>query len=238
MRNYEPEPKSMQTEPPEDFLFVEEAEYKHEYETGIKNGFYWLTSNRYMLDDAFKLIPIPSAGFRLLGPGAELDNRDRTFVLTKVRKQWPATFMFGRLLALDCSISKSLLTPVLNDLHVVFSEEIHDCKNSPKLWSIIERLNPKHYFCTRFLGLCLATRDVDSYKRVLSSTTFRDIEASTHNRLREQKHEFWNAVGPECGPELCIVQDCSRFRIRNAVRCIRHQYQWGTSRSGSERTIR
>lgn len=55
------------------------------------------------------------------------------------------------------------------------------------------------------------------------------------NSVLERRDNFFKEQAPECGPENCIESNCESLRIRNALRCIKHQFAWGFRRRWVER---
>ena len=43
-------------------------------------------------------------------------------------------------------------------------------------------------------------------------------------RRDKARKNFRRELGPECGPEKCAQEDCSRLRIKLAIRCLEHQF--------------
>lgn len=69
-------------------------------------------------------------------------------------------------------------------------------------------------------------RGHDLRQQLLDSISRHGIEAITENKLPAARAQKWQALGPECGPEVCVEEACKRLRIKLAVRCFMHQIWW------------
>jgi hypothetical protein len=70
----------------------------------------------------------------------------------------------------------------------------------------------------------ITTKRRADLKRLVEDDRFQHAAENHKVHLREQREEFWLAVGPEVGPELCVEPQCHHLRIEVAVRCIEHQF--------------
>lgn len=212
-------------EPPEDFLFVDENEYKHIVDTGLRGGYFWMTSNRLRMLDVFRSIEAPDSGFRLLSSGAHSNDSNKTWVLSAIRHRWPNNIYNGAIFVLAPTAIKSSLTSYLADLTKFFLPEGLDCHDE-MIWSLILDLKPILYLESKYCGITLITGDIKWFKRMTNKSFIHAVEAKERTRIRNAKYDFWTQIGPECGPEHCAISGCNRLRVRLAIHCIKHQYEW------------
>jgi len=217
-------------DPPEDFLQIEENNYRHIFDSGIKDGIPWLTSNRLAIESALELIAPPKPGLRILAKGRELGLPSKAFELSDVVvERWPDINFCANFFVLPSDFKARQLLLVNQELTDFFySVEARPAYSEDELlWYLMAALKPLFHFATQFQGLSMATADSNVITKVLNSDRFLSAESEEFERLREQRIYFWQTVGPECGPEQCIETDCKRLRVKVALRCITHQYQWG-----------
>lgn len=211
--------------------------------TGCSGNFFWLRSSELGVLDVLQVIDLPEKPFRVVvtywdwGGGAafaygdisgwsrlgEYAISDTSTVLPKLQ--------FG------ADNAQMLLDEVMSEHEVLqnlleFDEPylLDDLENDQvkAFWIAIEALRPYCYF-SYCEGLTLIMRGTESCKEFIDRVSLEEVETIFRGRTTSYREKKWNELGPECGPEVCIEENCDRLRIKLAVRCFIHQLQWGGS---------
>lgn len=73
----------------------------------------------------------------------------------------------------------------------------------------------------------LVPSDFDAKLLVFDELTVCNFCLYRCNDILDQRNRFLKEQAPECSPEECVEPDCEHLRIRNALRCLKHQFAWG-----------
>jgi hypothetical protein len=87
---------------------------------------------------------------------------------------------------------------------------------------VLELLEPFACFALSDRLLLLA-REESSLDSFLASRAVEVAESLQKESKRESRLKLWQQLGPERGPEVCVVESCDRLRIGLAVKCFLHQ---------------
>ncbi len=212
----------MQQLPPEDFLYIEKSCYEHKFDSGTKNGIFWMTSNRLRIDTLLEIV-LPPKQFWFVSIGT----RTGEYTISKDLSSWPKDLMCGKFFVVESENVQpggSFEFPPLVKMNCIAG---HPCLEDSDSWTLFAELKATFYICASFVGVATISHARAHIDQVLQSEQFCSLEFEEQSRLRQVKKKFWLATGPETGPETCIEPGCKRLRSRIAVRCIRHQWQWG-----------
>lgn len=105
-----------------------------------------------------------------------------------------------------------------------------DEEQAQNFWAAIEGIQPYCYFSYGlFDGFTFVARGPDLYRQFLDRVSLEAIETFYKKTAAASRARTWAELGPECGPEICIEDNCNRLRIKLALRCFIHQLQWGNA---------
>jgi hypothetical protein len=154
--------------------------------------------------------------------------------LSPIMHHWPQLIFTGNgeaLFVLDASSTLSNIDMILDKYGELDGYEQLDDLSLPKIrqfWDHVNLLNPVFYVCDWTLFSFISRSETD-FATFIESNSFQNIEAklkadANSQRLSLWKY-YWDAIGPECGPETCVQPGCDRLRIHLAIRCLRHQLE-------------
>ena len=90
-------------------------------------------------------------------------------------------------------------------------------------WEVLEKLEAIGYLSTYLSLVAIVVNSESHYAGMRSKVNSEIVEAAARLELIQKRAREWELLGPECGPEKCRVEDCSRLRIKLAVYCFVHQ---------------
>jgi hypothetical protein len=233
-------------EPPDDFMRATEINWRHDFRQGIHDGFSWLQSRQIHFHDFFDWMKPPTEGFRLLitavdgCPGASPYQIEEGWIigerygLSPLMHHWPQLIFTGNgeaLFVLDASSTLSNIDEIPNKYVEVSGYEQLDDLSLPEIrqfWDSVNNFNPLFYMCDWAL-FSFVSRSETNFEQFIEADSFKNIEAKLEADTKSQRLSlwkyYWDAIGPECGPEPCVQPGCDRLRIHLAIRCLRHQLE-------------
>lgn len=227
----------------DEYLQVSDWHFEVDIQQGTHSGFSWLRSEMLARSDISDLISLPERPFSVLvtfwdwhGGAAKVYGTDAGWrqlgdyaisspsrILPKLHFGADNTQMF-----LDDPIPDHDILAALIGFDDPYDLDDLDSSETRKFWNCIEMINPYCYF-SYAREFTLITRGRDLLDQALTQVSIEELEAHLKHEAAANRARLWDSLGPECGPEECVVPACGRLRIRLAVRCFMHQLDWGGS---------
>jgi len=229
----------------EEYLKLSDWTFSVSMNEGSYSNFFWLRSRHLGALDVLETIDLPKKPFRVLitywdwnGGGAstygseagwrelgEYAISDVSTVLPKLHYGADNAQML-----LDESIADQEILRALSNFDEPYTLDDLEEEHAKKFWAALEAVKPYCYFSYGlFDGFTFIARGHDLRRQFLDRVSQHKIEAIYRERESDTRARMWQELGPECGPEICIEENCERLRIKLAVRCFMHQIQWGST---------
>lgn len=207
-------------------------------EEGRHQDFFWLRSSELGDTDLLATIDLPSEPFSVLvthfdGPGAIYASKigwrqlgdyaisGRSTILPKLYHGADNAQMF-----LDQDIADEELMLALLDFDEPYSLDDLQQEETGRFWRAIEN-NPYCYFSYGLVGnFTFVGRGHHTLQQFLEQVWSTDFKEYYKRKEAFERERLWKILGPESGAETCVEPDCSRLRIKLAVRCFIHQLLW------------
>ncbi len=222
----------------ESFLSVDDWQYSLSLKQGSHNNYFWLRSKDLRVIDCLDLVDLPDKKCSVLV--TEWDSSDVCEIYGR-KQGWrcvgryalsePSLELPALQLGADCAqmlidhevSDNDILAADFTDDEPYFLDDLIDDR-AIKFWSAIEQVDPYCYFSYGYPEeFTFIARTAAVYDAFFKRIDFATVEANFRKTESVRRSQLWKALGPECGPEVCIEENCDRLRIQLAVRCFIHQ---------------
>lgn len=225
-----------------DYLQLSDWTFEISMSKGSHLNYFWLRSSQLAAVDLLETIDLPKKPFCVLitywdaGGGASVYGSDKgwrklgDYAISDVSTV-PPKLQYGADNA-QMLLDKPIVDPDLLDALSNFDEPLTlddvDVEDTTNFWSAVEAIEPYCYFSYGLFGeFTFIARGHELFQQFLDRVSEAEVEAIHRERESALRAKIWRQLGPECGPELCIEENCGRLRIQLAVRCFIHQSRWG-----------
>lgn len=223
----------------EEYLTLKDWKFTPDVEVGHHGNYFWFRSENFIFDDIFDHLLLPTSPFQIAV--ALWDSDDNTYRIYEGETGWrnlggyavsnptikpPELYLgdYSAHLILDKDFDDRSLRAQLDGLSEDYALDDHENESVKRFWHKIGMIQPYAYFS---LGLnkhfSVILRGASLHQSFMDSLDWSRIEARYKDRALEHAAKKWEDLGPERGPEKCVVNDCDRLRIPLAIRCFIHQ---------------
>lgn len=223
----------------EEYLALKDWKFTPDVEVGQHGNYYWFRSENFVFYDIFDHLPLPTSPFQIAV--ALWDSDDKTYRIYEGEAGWkhlggyavsspttkpPELYLgdYSAHLILDKSFDNRVLRAQLDSLSEDYALDDHENERVKSFWHTLETIQPYAYFSIGLTkSVCVIFRGAEVYKRFMDSIDWTKIDEYYRTSALESAAKMWKDLGPERGPEKCVVNDCDRLRIPLAIRCFIHQ---------------
>ena len=223
----------------DEYLQLADWTFTPDVEEGQHEGYFWYRSNQFVFDNIFDHISVPITPFQILVTSWDEDYKVKS--IYKKKDGWRRLgehvissaslippklthFEYLSYLILDKEYSDEDLQLFLDCFGEVYALEVIEDEEVKLFWDLFAALDPFLYFS---FGLTkhfsVISRGEIFHQKLVDSVDWIKIESIYKKRAMDAAAKKWEDLGPERGPEKCVVNGCERLRIPLAIRCFIHQ---------------
>lgn len=214
----------------DEYLAMQDWVFDPRIKQGEHGDFYWMHYIGSDLSDPFKRIESPHVPFCVLIKPDIYSSLGLTSIVQSLGWKQLGSFAvsswsdkmpiidqgnLGTLFVVDRLKSESEILKALADFEDLL---FHQPKDLSKFLQVVDQLQP---YCA-VSGYLFLARGKHVYQQYFNEELLDEIRRLEWRSALDQRQRFWKNQGPECGPETCVEPDCTRLRIKLAVRCFVH----------------